>query len=340
MRLIGLAITITAGLLTACSTSPEPPTPAQVLERYNLISAAYTGSSMTARDYGLAGMQEVDVRCDRFFSEVMEYNHRTGGLQRGTSLLGSSVGGFMAATDERAEDIAVAAILFSGLDAQIGNYREYELLGPMAGSAQQLVRKARDAYRQLPLPDDRMGAARHVHDYAQLCTFDTIIGFINAAVNQATPVVRSSTASISDADRAVVTGALSGVTDADIAGLTDSEWARLYLLLEGAPTTPALLQDLAKDFPAQRSKLLTSTGDALTPAGRSVLAQLGALRLRSPVFAQQTEALRQSRAAAVNDAVVAQGEDLSRITPAQVNDLAKTIGLPRPSDPGSVVIIQ
>lgn len=287
-------------LLTACASSPKPPTPAQTRAHYDQIQKAFDNAGPTPEQFALAGMQEVDVRCDRYFADVAQHNHRTAGVQKGVSFLGSSVTGVMGATGEAADDIAVAALIFSGLDAQIGNYREYELLGPVAGSAQQLVRKARDAYRQVAIPNDPVRAARHVHDYAQLCTFDTIISFVNAAVEKATPVVQTRIAAkVAEADRLVVTSALTVHPAVGIAALTDGEWAELFVLLENIPTTPALIVQLATRYPALRPVLVSVDGKTLTDAGTAVFAQLGALRQQSPVFRTQTEALRASLAAAL-----------------------------------------
>ena len=285
--------------VSACVTSPAPPSPKEIGESYDAMMAPYTSRpTVTAQQFATAGLHEVDVRCDAFFTKVAEFDRSAAGTQSGLNLFGGTVTGSMAATQETAEDIAITALAFAGLDAQLANYREYELLGPFAGSARQLVTQARATYRTQDIPTDKLDAVNYVHQYAQLCTVDTIIGYINAAVSQANPtLVGDSSDMFSRADRDVVTSALGALAPgADVGSLSDEEWARLYVYLVDLPSTPDLAVAFEAEMPALRAILLTSDAPPqLTAAGIAVRNQLGALRARSSALVAATQKLREDR---------------------------------------------
>lgn len=332
-----IAMGLTIG---ACATSPTPPTPAEISTRHAEIAAAV--GTISPREFALTGLYEVDVRCDAFFDAVAQGDHRSAAFRNGVSLLDGTTSGYMAATQRSAEDIAIAAVLFSGLDAQLANWRQYEFFGPMADSAKRLVRDARAAYRQQPLPTGRVEAVKYVHDYAQLCTFSTVLGYVNTALANARVTLEApSTEIIGSANRAVVTSALAG--SVDLVGRSDQEWARLLVFLEDAPTVEELRAQFAEDFPTLRSTLMAIDG-SLTAAGQATLAQLGALRTRSAAFAQAVQALRDERArlqAEADNALRAQkiAADPANRT-SHLTATADPVELPHltPSGPGLIVI--
>lgn len=292
-------VMIAAGCLglSGCLTSPTPPTPAEVGSTYDDMVAPFNArAGFVPRDFAEAGLHAVDLRCDAFFNNLMEYDRNAAGAQGGINLLGGLVAGSQAATQETAEDIAIASLLFAGLDAQIANYREYELLGPFAGSARQFVIEARATYRTQALPTTRLGAVDYVHRYAQLCTADAIISYINAAVMRAKPVLEGSAAPIlSQTERAAVVVALAAVAP-EFASLSDEEWARIYVYLADIGTAPALADSFAAQLPSQRAAFLDANSPpGLTQAGTTVLRQLEALRGRSAAFVAATQNLRAER---------------------------------------------
>lgn len=292
--------------LSACITAPKPPTPAEIREVHDDVTEAMAG--LTPSQYADAGMQYVDGKCDAFFEGAKTLDRRTAAAQGAANLWSGTLTGLLAADQRSAENIARAALLFSGLDAQIGNYREQELLGPFASSAHLMVTQAREAFRRQPQPATPTDAAHRVHQYAQLCSITTIHRFINDAMGQATPVLQtSSTSLLSEADRAVVVAALDVLAPAaGVEGLNSEEWSRLYVYLADGPGNAALISAFAAEFPAQRTALLdTGTPVARTSAGDAVLAQLSAVRARIPAFADATQEVRRLRENAVEAAKAA-----------------------------------
>ena len=294
---VAIACLVAGTALTGCVTAPNAPTPAQVLTTHTGITAAMNG--MTPTQYAHAGMQYVDVRCDQFFEDAKTLDRRTGAAQNAASIWAGTLTALLAADDRSAENIATAALLFSGIDAQIGNYREQELLGPFASSAHLMVTQARDVFRRQPAPATPTDAVHFVHQYAQLCSITTIHRFINDAVNLAEPTLATDGATLLGAtDRDVVIRALAVLAPGSgVEGLSSEEWTRIYVYLSDAPGDAALVSAFAAEFPAQRTALLGDQSPfARTTAGSAVLAQLSAVRARIPAFAAATQEIRALRA--------------------------------------------
>jgi hypothetical protein len=107
----------------------------------------------TPSQYADAGMQLCQRKCDSSFEGAKTLDRQTAAAQGAATLWSGTLTGLLAADQGSADDIAIAALLLSGLDAQIGNYREQEMLGPFASSAHLMVTLAREAFRRQPQPE-------------------------------------------------------------------------------------------------------------------------------------------------------------------------------------------
>lgn len=280
--------------LAACITSPAPPT----ADRIRAVHAELVAEpTIGAREFAAAGMYEVDVRCDEFFEAVTNGDRRSRGLQGGARALGGTVAAYLGATNESVEDIAVASLIFSGLDAQISNYRDYEFFGSLANSVRRLVVQARASYRETqPIPTNRIGAIQYVYDYAQICTMTSMLQYINTAVGSVDATVQGgSEFAVPSQLRSAVVAAAGSAAGTILSGLSDAHWARLFVFLRDGIDNPTLRAQFAAEMPAAAAAFVTANG-TVTPTGQTVVNELTELQIESASFAAEVQALREALA--------------------------------------------
>lgn len=298
-QVVGL---IAAGALAGCGTIlPVEPGPQDIRTIYtdmNHVIGAGDGK-MSAAQFAAFGKVAIDRRCDGFFNAVALGDYRAEAVQKGFRLSSDSALAFMAATNSSAESIGRAAVVLAGLDSQIANYRQFEFLRQVGDPAMTLVLDARRAFAAANPPGrvtTSVEAAQWVHDYADLCSPGTILRFVAEAVARSEAVYENgSTNFIGRASRRLVTDALP--SNVDLSGLTDAEWAELWLVLTEGPNAPALVDNFGVRFPSLRMALFGGAGTDLTADGQRAKMQLDQLRSSSTAFAEATDDLSRARAA-------------------------------------------
>lgn len=340
-----------ACFISACATTPSEPSPTDIQQVSTDLTAAIGDGKLTPQQFASYGRLAVDRRCKAFFDAVAEGDHRAAAVSDGFRGATNTALAYMAATSRSAESIGEAAVILAGLDSQLMNYRQYEFLRQVGGPAENLVLEAQSEFRLANPPEasaDAAAAGQWVHDYADLCSISRILSFVNQAVQQSTAVYEGADAQfIGPAARQVVIAAVR--SSADIAGLTDAEWAQLWLILNEGPQAPALVSELAGKFPALRNVLFEPNANALAEPGRVVKAQLDMLRSSSRAFAQATTSLQESRRALqaqadqnARDKAAADARKTERsLTAEQLRGVvAEPVGLPAQSRGGGTIVIR
>lgn len=335
-----------ASVVSACATVPSEPSPKDVQGIARGLEEVIGGSNMSPQQFATFGRLAVDRRCKAFFDAVVEGDYRSAAFQNGFRRATDSGLAYMAAVNRSAESLGEAAVILAGLDSQIANYRQYEFLQQVGGSAETLVLQAQGAFVAANPPEaaaDSAAAGQWVHDYADLCSVSRILGFVNQAVQQSEAVYEGeSTAFIGRAAREVVIAAVR--SSADIAGLTDTEWAELWLILGEGPGAPVLVDDLSARFPALRNTLFESGTTSLTNAGQAVKYQLDMLRSSSVAFANATSRLQQARRALQDQADQNARDQASAGAQLTASELQKVfadpVGMPAPPRSGGTIVIR